>query len=341
MQIVAGLSLQGIKPRVWDSASEYYLQDLKAVMISYADFHKMPNRRRWAMEQGIHKYLGIPKGVQVYLDNGAFYFVTREGETQVKEYEEFVEQAKPDWFPIPQDFIPTPKMSRDEQERCFYRTMEMNLNYQHGSFVPVIHISNFLEDYVDQIKKYPTLLNKSYIALGGIVPNLLRARKAMPYKKLLESIHHVRDEFKTQKLHIFGIGGTATLHLAALLNINSVDSSGWRNRAARGMIQLPGTGERVVAALGNWRGRAVNREEEKKLKECLCPACQKYGLAGLKASKVEGFCNRATHNLWTLIEEAKLIEKHRTNGTYKDWYKEHLDNTVYRPLIAQLVELFL
>lgn len=341
MQIVAGLSLQGIKPRVWDSASEYYLQDLKAVMISYADFHKMPNRRRWAMEQGIHKYLGIPKGVKVYLDNGAFYFVTREGETPVKEYEEFVEQAKPDWFPIPQDFIPTPKMSRYEQERCFYRTMEMNLNYQHGSFVPVIHISNFLEDYVDQIKKYPTLLNKSYIALGGIVPNLLRARKAMPYKKLLESIHHVRDEFKTQKLHIFGIGGTATLHLAALLNINSVDSSGWRNRAARGMIQLPGTGERVVAALGNWRGRAVNREEEKKLKECLCPACQKYGLAGLKASKVEGFCNRATHNLWTLIEEAKLIEKHRTNGTYKDWYKEHLDNTVYRPLIAQLVELFL
>ncbi|MBE9125374.1 MULTISPECIES: hypothetical protein [unclassified Coleofasciculus] len=341
MEIVAGLSLQGIKPRVWDSASEYYLQDLKAVMISYADFHKMPNRRRWAMEQGIHKYLGIPEGVQVYLDNGAFYFVTREGETPVKEYEEFVEQAKPDWFPIPQDFIPTPKMSRDDQERCFYRTMEMNLNYQHGSYVPVIHISNFLEDYVDQMKKHQPLLNKPYIALGGIVPNLLRATKAMPYKKILESLHHVRKEFKSQKLHVFGIGGTATLHLAALLNIDSVDSSGWRNRAARGMIQLPGTGERIVAPLGKWRGRAVNQEEEKKLKECLCPACQKYGLDGLKASKVEGFCNRATHNLWILIEEARLIQEHKTKGTYKDWYKEHLDNTTYRPLIAQLVEISL
>jgi hypothetical protein len=341
LKVVAGLSLSGIEPRIWDKKSEYYLRELQAVMISYADFHKMPTRRKWAMEQGIHKYLGIPKKVKVYLDNGAFYFLSREGKTPVEEYQEFVKKARPDWFPIPQDFIPTPKMSRDEQENCFFRTMEMNLSFYESDYTPVIHISNFLEDYIEEIKKHPILVEKPYIALGGIVPNLLRATKAMPSQKILESLQYVRREFLNKELHVFGIGGTATLHLASLLNINSVDSSGWRNRAARGMIQLPGTGERIIAPLGNWRGRTVNQEEETVLKKCRCPACNSYGLDGLKANKIKGFCNRATHNLWTLLEEAKLIESHKKRGTYKDWYKEHLDNTTYRPLVDKVLEMSL
>jgi hypothetical protein len=51
-----------------------------------------------------------------------------------------------------------------------------------------------------------------------------------------------------------------------------------------------------------------------------------------------GFCNRATHNLWTLLEEARLIEEHLRDGTYRTWYGGHLDNTIYRPLIEGLVE---
>ncbi len=159
MQVVAGISLSGIKPRVWDSECEYYLRELQAVMVSYADFHRMPTRRRWAMEQGIHEYLGTPEGVKVYLDNGAFYFLSRDGEMPVKDYEEFVEKSNPDWFPIPQDFIPTPKMSRYGQKKCFLRTMEMNRNYQHGYYIPVIHVSKFLGKYVEQIKKEKLFLN--------------------------------------------------------------------------------------------------------------------------------------------------------------------------------------
>ncbi len=111
MKIVAGISLANLNPRVWNPYCEYYLRDLKAVMISYADFHQNPRRRQKAMEEGLHKFLDVPKKVRIYLDNGAFYFISREGFTPVKEYEEFVERAKPDWCPIPQDFIPTPKMS--------------------------------------------------------------------------------------------------------------------------------------------------------------------------------------------------------------------------------------
>jgi len=308
-------------------------------MISYADFHKTPSQRKKAMEKGLHQHLGVPKNVKLYLDNGAFSFIQKNQEVPVKEYEEFVREAKPDWYPIPQDFIPIPKMTLEEQEKCFLKTMDMNLRYHEGDYVPVVHISNFLGQYIEEIINHQFLSKKPYIALGGIVPNLLRASKAISHKTIIDNLIHFRQKFADKKLHIFGIGGTATLHIAALLGINSVDSSGWRNRAARGLIQLPGTGDRIVAELGNWRGRTISQEEQNKLKECQCPACQKYGLKGLKASGGDGFYNRATHNLWVLLEEARQIEEHlNVIGDYETWYLEHLDNTTYRPLIHKLLQ---
>ncbi len=199
------------------------------------------------MDKGLHEHFGIPKEVKVYLDNGAFSFIKKQQEIPIEEYQEFVEAAKPDWYPIPQDFIPTPKMTWEEQEKCFQKTMKMNLEHHHGDFVPVVHISNFLEQYIEEIVSHKRLSKKTHIALGGIVPNLLRAPKAMPHQNIIDRLTHFRDKFKDKKLHVFGIGGTATLHIAALLGINSVDSTGWRNRAARGLIQLPGTGDRIVA----------------------------------------------------------------------------------------------
>lgn len=337
MEIVAGLSLKNLKPRVWDSSSPYYLPSLNAVMVSYADFHCMPKQRRKAMEQGIHKYLQTSDRVRVYLDNGAFYFLGRNGQTPREEYDEFVANAKPDWYPIPQDFIPTPQMTEEEQRDCFNRTMELNFAYQHDGYVPVVHVSQLLREYTSAVHGHERLSNKPRISLGGIVPNLLRTQKAIPYSQILDSVKHTRAVFPDKEIHVFGMGGTATLHLAALLGINSLDSSGWRNRAARGIVQLPGSGDRMVAEMGSWRGRTPNADEWEKLEACKCPACQEFGLDGIKATGIDGFCNRATHNLATLLSEACWIEEHLAAGTYRARYGEHLDNSVYRPLIDQLV----
>lgn len=336
MEIVAGLSLKNLQPRVWDPTSPYHIPSLRAVMVSYADFHRRPARRRLTMECGLHGALGIPKRVKIYLDNGSFYFLDRDGEMSKKEYEEFVAQARPDWYPIPQDFIPTPQMTKQEQEQCFTRTMEVNHAYQHDGYVPVIHIGRFLESYTAAIRSDERLSAKKSIALGAIVPNLLRSPKAISYRRILESLRHVRQEFADKKIHLFGVGGTATLHLAALLGMDSVDSSGWRNRAARGIVQLPGRGDRMVADLGSWRGRKPDKEEWQALEACPCPACRKFKLAGLKAKGMQGFCNRATHNLWVLLEESREIQAHLANGTYATWYSTHLDNSIYLPLIEQL-----
>ncbi len=335
MKIVAGLSLRNLRPRVWDPTSPYYLPELRAVMVSYADFDRAPAHERRAMADGLHAFLGAPAAIAVYLDNGAFSFMRRDAETPREAYTAFVAQAKPDWHPIHRDYIPAPMMALDEQRACLARTMAVNRADAGNGAVPVIHISRVLQEYVAAMRCEDDLMAKPALALGGIVPNLLRAPKAMPYAEILRGLIETRAVFADKALHVFGIGGTATIHLAAILGMDSVDSSGWRNRAARGIVQLPGSGDRMVADLGKWRGREPSAAEWERLAACHCPACRQFGLDGLRASGVVGFCNRAAHNLWVLLREAEEVSARLADGTYRDWYAGHLDNSTYLPLIEQ------
>lgn len=99
--------------------------------------------------------------------------------------------------------------------------------------------------------------------------------------------------------------------------------------------------ERTIAQLGSWNGRKVSPEETKKLINCACPACVANGIEGLKEQSTVGFRNRATHNLWVLLEEEKWISTGLRSGEYKNLYLAHLDNTIYRPIIKYLVENFI
>jgi len=164
--IVAGLSLKNLKPRVWDKTSPYYLPGVEAVMVSYTDFHKVTVQRQAAMTVGLHEYLGVSKNIKIYLDNGAFYFLTHDGETPRESYEEFVDKAKPDWWPIPQDFIPSPQMTLEQQQLCRKRTMDMNEAYQDDGYVPIIHISRVIEEYIAAVESSDALKAKSSIGLS-------------------------------------------------------------------------------------------------------------------------------------------------------------------------------
>jgi len=64
-----------------------------------------------------------------------------------------------------------------------------------------------------------------------------------------------------------------------------------------------------------------------------------YGLSGLKASGLKGFCNRATHNLHVLLEEATWIEKRLDKGTYSSTFRRRLQNSTYLPIIEQVVRV--
>lgn len=341
MQVIAGLSLKNLKPRVWDPDSPYYLPGLRAVMVSYAEFHVMPWLRRRAMQEGLHKFLGAPAGLAVYLDNGAFYFFRQNGSIPEDEYKEFIRLAKPDWYPIPGERIPAPMMPQQLRDACRDATIKANLAHNMDGFVPVAHVGPSLGEYTEKIKADPHTRRKEHVALGGIVPNLLRAPKALPYSQVLDCLFQFRDDFPEgdKKLHIFGIGGTATVHLAALVGLDSADSSGWRNRAARGIVQLPGKGDRIVADLGGWRGRKLTAQDKKELRLCQCPACTRNGWKGLAKSRMEGFCHRAVHNLWVLLQEAEWACNKIDSGDYADEYVSRLDNSTYLPLVRSALAI--
>lgn len=160
MEVVAGLSLKNLQPRVWDPESPFYLPGLTAIMVSYADFKLMRSRRRAAMRHGLRDYLGVPSHISIYLDNGAYYFATNSGEPTSEEYRRFVRRAKPDWRPIRFDAIPTPQMAWQTQAACFRKTMAINRSYQHDGYVPVVHVGRYLTRYIDEIERRPRLAKK-------------------------------------------------------------------------------------------------------------------------------------------------------------------------------------
>src|SRR4051812_27937475 len=119
MLIVAGLSLRNLAPKVWDPESPFYLKSLGAVMVSYGEFHQMPKHFEEAKKKGLRKYLQVPRGTSIFLDNGAFYFLRTGDNAERRKYRAFVESAKPDWYPTAFDSIPMPQMSDLEQQSCF------------------------------------------------------------------------------------------------------------------------------------------------------------------------------------------------------------------------------
>ena len=157
MIVVAGLSLKNLHPRVWDPASLHYLPELRAVMLSFAEFHRRPRQQERAMALGLRAYLGLPDHVRAYLDNGAFYFLGRDGETERLDYEAFVAQARPDWYPVPRDHIPSPDMAAEAQWDCLRRTMAVNAAYRQDGYVPVVHISQVIDEYIEALLAEPWL----------------------------------------------------------------------------------------------------------------------------------------------------------------------------------------
>lgn len=317
------------------------MPQVRALMVSFADFHGYRARINGVTRLGIRKYLRIPENVQVFLDNGAFHTLLRGDELNPAAYQKFIEISSPDWYPIPAEFIPHPKMRVALQEQLFRKTTIYNTKYAPKGFVPVVHAGKCLPKFLDSIERMEKKNSRpvTRLGLGAMVPFLLRGKGADGRFQVVDDIMAVRKRLPNARIHGFGIGGTATLHIAALLGLDSVDSSGWRNRAARGIIQLRGTGDRIIGDFGKWRGRPVSLQERKDLRNCACPSCSTDGPKMLEAGKLAGFAARATHNLWVLTKELSDIETQLKAGTYRDWYQDHMENRIFTKLVEHSLTL--
>jgi tRNA-guanine family transglycosylase len=271
--------------------------------------------------------------IRIFLDNGAFACLRRGDEPATDEFLKFVESTRPVWYPVPADFIPLPSYSRKRQRRLFDRTLAVLEANSNNGYCPVIHPGPWLDLYMEALKR---LGQTKQLAIGGLVPHLLNCPGAQR-RQTITMLRRIRSEFPG-KIHAFGIGGVATLHLAAALGIDSVDSSGWRQRAARGLIVLRGRGERQAVKLGSWKGRSLSREERIELARCSCPACRKHGRRGLNANGIHGFVCRAVHNLQVVVQEATLINKHLVHGDFASWSSHRLHGNSMAELIKFALE---
>jgi hypothetical protein len=64
-RVIEELARKNLQPRVWDSSSPFHLPGLAAVMVSYAEFHRLKARRTAAMKKTLRGYLGVPEPIKI------------------------------------------------------------------------------------------------------------------------------------------------------------------------------------------------------------------------------------------------------------------------------------
>jgi hypothetical protein len=90
--------------------------------------------------------------------------------------------------------------------------------------------------------------------------------------------------------------------------------------------------------LGSWKGRLIEPDEWDELARCRCPSCRRRGVEGLRDVGVEAFAHRAVHNLWTLLEEAALVDRHLARGDFPSWSANRVRGNRMADLVALALE---
>jgi 7-cyano-7-deazaguanine tRNA-ribosyltransferase len=95
----------------------------------------------------------------------------------------------------------------------------------------------------------------------------------------------------------------------------------------------------MAVKLGSWKGRGLDESEWDELTRCRCPGCRRRQSDGLKESGVEGFAHRAVHNLWILLEESALIDKHLAGGDFPAWSTRRVRSNRMAGLVALALDV--
>ena len=114
------------------------------------------------------------------------------------------------------------------------------------------------------------------------------------------------------------------------LGADSVDSVGWRIKAAYGAIQLPGVSDRFLTPRpDSAKSRPViSREEQELLSRCRCPVCCEYERVGWQRRLLDAsFTARMLHNAWVFLKEVESFRKAILRGTVGAYTRRRLGRT--------------
>ena len=309
------------KPKPWKHYS------LDGVMINAYEILGKKRANKEVRKRGIRGYLGFEG--QTMMDSGGFQFMKKkELDMNPKKILKLYEDSKPD-FGVVLDHPLAPNLSHKEKAYRWFKTlantriMMANYNTNHTKLVPVIHGHSLseIEWFIEELNKISTF---DVLGIGSLVPSVFSTKGAGGISNVVEIVNFVRKKLTDRKIHVFGVGSTLTMHLMFYAGADSVDSSGWRTKAAYGAIQLPGVGDRYITSRKRHKKyRNLSKKEEEILNQCECPVCKREGLEKLKKS----FNSRALHNAWVFQKEVERARELIGQEDYEIYVKNILSET--------------
>jgi 7-cyano-7-deazaguanine tRNA-ribosyltransferase len=186
-----------------------------------------------------------------------------------------------------------------------------------GKLVPVVH-GHTVSLVRYQCARLTRLPQPPMVCIGGNVPVFKALTRNSRFgrdhgaqlasaRAFVSKVTTVRDAFEAIPVHVLGAGGFLSIALSLLAGASSVDSAGWRLRAAYGAVIVRGAREiRLCEVRGGSRGLA--RLLGSDLLDCACPSCSGEPTVARRAKLIQvSFRTRAMHNLWTLSQEIAQV----------------------------------
>jgi len=261
------------------------------------------------------------------------------------------------------DFPFGPNLTKNQKMKRLNETFEnlaqlLTLVEDYGidfSYLPVIHtVSDDLDLLKHSLKKLEETIGHkpNIIGIGSLVPLVksMKGSKKNGIESFLYTLITLRKMLPNSFLHAFGIGGTMA-YLALLAGIDSYDSNGWIQKAAYGVIQLPGISDRFLRKEDHNRPYLTKDRKQRNCKElineidifmrCECKACQPFFRDNWKDKdwklKQKAFIGRdqkakklrAIHNVSLYQSEILRIREEIINDNLLEFIKSRLKFSIY------------
>jgi 7-cyano-7-deazaguanine tRNA-ribosyltransferase len=340
----------GGNPKPWQAFH------LPGVLMNAWDILSTGQASQKARKAGLNQYLGLDTSCPTLLDSGGYLYLKRDDVSAdpcevLKLYEDLAPTIGA-ILDYPLDPFVAVEVNKRRWQQTLANTRLMFENNGRLTLMPIVHahsIAAAKQACADlcEIIKEPIIL-----AIGSLVP-LIRARHNGQVLErqssevlgerhqssrhlVVEIIKTIRTEFPDAFLHVFGVGGTTTMHLMFALGVDSLDSIGWRLKAGYGAVQLPGFGDRFTGDRQRKRRTLLKDDEKAKeaLLECECPVCQEHvALEKRLAALDKSFNNRALHNAWVFVQEAVAFRAQIEANSVESFVRERLQHSPLKSLL--------
>ena len=326
------------KPKLWETSK------LDNLMVNAYFILKKASTYNKIVEMGIHKYLDY-EGL-VMMDSGGYLFQKKEEmDLDPLKVLDLYENYRPDIGVVldhPFDPNSSNLINKKRWDITLKNTAIMIESNSKVPLMPVIHGYSLkeLEKACSDIKKIDD--DPKLIGLGSLVPLIFSTTagsKRFPdcMQFVMQSVKLIRREFPDAMIHAFGIGSTLTMHLMYSVGTDSLDSTGWRIKAAYGMIQLPGVSDRHVKTRNNGR-RHLDIAEKRILAKCECPICNGKNIEERMDILDENFIPRAVHNAWVFKKEEEYFKDALKERNTRKFLDKRLNKSYYSKSFNYLID---